>query len=115
MPLINQGDVFDFDFGPRGDNRQEGVRPALVIQTDLLNRVEAYSLTIVVPISRKGRPSPSHIRIEPSASNGLTDVSFAKCEQIYTVPRTALKQRRGSVDSGTLYSVKEALRNVLDL
>ena len=115
MSTVKLGDVFDYDFGPQRDNRQEGMRPAVVVQTNLLNQVDGYSLTIVVPLSRTGRPSPSHVRIEPSAANGLTDVSFAKCEQIYTVSRKGLRQRRGELSPGDLYAVKEALRVVLEL
>jgi len=115
MSTVEQGDIFNFDFGPQHDNRQEGIRSALVVQTDFLNRLDAYSLTIVVPLSRSGRPSPSHVRIEPSKDNGLTDVSFAKCEQIYTVPRDMLADKRGSLSQGDLFAVKEALRLVLSL
>ena len=113
MSMIRQGDIYDFDFGPQRDNRQEGLRPAAVIQTDLLNQVSGYSLTILVPLSRSGRQSPSHVRIEPSEENGLTDLSFAKCEQIFTVPKSQLRAKRGSLSAQGLYSLKEALRNVL--
>lgn len=115
MSKVRQGDVFDFDFGPQSDNRQEGKRPALVVQTDLLNQVDGYLLTIVVPLSTKGRSSPSHVQIEPTAGNGLSATSFAKCEQIYTVPKAALLSKKGAVGPAELFRIKEALRAVLAL
>lgn len=113
--MAERGEVYDYDFGPQLDSRQEGVRPALVVQTDLLNRVTGYGLTLAVPLSRKGRPSPSHIRLEPSVENGLDDVSFAKCEQIFTVPIEGLRRRRGRIAIPDIYRVNEALRVVLGL
>jgi mRNA-degrading endonuclease toxin of MazEF toxin-antitoxin module len=113
--MVERGEIYDFDFGPQTDSRQEGKRPALVVQTDFLNALEGYSLTVIVPLSTKGRPSPSHVRPQPSAQNGLAAVSFAKCEQIYTVPKARLASRRGRVSLEDLCRISQALRAVLAL
>ena len=115
MSTIERGEVYDYDFGPQQDSRQEGPRPALVVQTDFLNRVEGYGLTLIVPLSTKGRPSPSHVRLEPTKENGLDAVSFAKCEQIYTVPTIRLAHRRGKLSNRDVFAINEALRTVLAL
>jgi mRNA-degrading endonuclease toxin of MazEF toxin-antitoxin module len=113
--MINQGDVFDYDFGPVVDERQAGHRPAVVIQTDLLNAVERYTLTMLVPLTTKGRPSsPSHVAIEPSASNGLSQLSFAKCEQIHTVHKSQLGKRRGQLASSDWTRVVRGVKAALD-
>lgn len=113
--MIERGQIFDYDFGPRTDSRQEGKRPVLVLQTDLLNRVQGYGLTIVVPFTTKGRPSPSHVRCEPSTENGLTATSYAKCEQIFTVPISDLGSPRGRLSREDLFAVTEAVKVVLAL
>lgn len=113
--MPKRGEVYDFDFGPQSDSRMEGPHPAVVVQTDLLNQVEGYSLTIVVPLSTKGRKSASHVSIAPSHENGLDAQSFAKCEQIYTVPTLLLRKRRGQLSKADLYQVGEALKIVLSL
>lgn len=113
--MIERGEIYDFDFGPQRDSRQEGRRPALVVQTNLLNRVEGYGLTVVVPLSTKGRASPSHVRIDPTIENGLSEVSFAKCEQIYTVPTSLLGIKRGAASSADMFLIKQALLAVLAL
>ena len=115
MSTIEQGDIFDYDFGPRSDNRQEGKRPALVIQSDRLNELPNYGLTVIVPLTTKGRPSPTHVSLEPSQLSGLTALSFAKGEQLFTVPVEELGQRRGNISKHELFRVKEALRIVLEL
>lgn len=115
MSTIERGQIYDYDFGPRHDSRQEGVRPALVVQSDLLNRVLGYGLTIVVPLTSKGRPSPSYVRFDPSDENGLDAVSFAKCEQPYTVAASDLRRMRGKVSRQDMFRVGEALRVVLSL
>jgi len=114
--MVEQGEIYEYDFGVAGpDSRQAGTRPALIIQTDHLNRVTGYGLTIVVPLSRTGRPSPSHVRLEPTAENGLSDVLFAKCEQIFTVPADGLRGRRGAIAANDMFNIRAALRAVLTL
>ena len=115
MSTIERGQIFDFDFGPQPDSRQEGKRPAMVVQTNHLNQLPNYGLTLIGPLSTKGRPSPSHVRIEPTPENGLNDVSFAKCEQIYTVPVNTLGRLRGIAAKDTQFAINEALRTVLSL
>jgi mRNA-degrading endonuclease toxin of MazEF toxin-antitoxin module len=111
---IRQGDVFEFDFGPQKSHQIEGPHPAVIIQTDHLNVLDAYGLVLIVPLSSSGKEkSPSHIRIEPDEANGLANASFAKCEQIFTVPKRALKDQRGSLTQSDLYRVKQALKAVL--
>jgi mRNA-degrading endonuclease toxin of MazEF toxin-antitoxin module len=115
MPAIERGQIYDFDFGPRQDNRQEGRRPALVVQSDLLNRIKGYGLTIVVPLTTQGRPSPTYVPLDPTKENGLTQLSFAKCEQPYTVTYDSLKSLRGKVTKQDMFRIREALKLVLDL
>ena len=115
MSAIEQGGVFIYDFGPHSDSRQEGVRPVLVVQTDMLNRLEAYSLTIVVPFTTKGKNTVAHVAVEPSRGNGLDARSFAKCEQLYTIPKMALRESIGKIAREDLYRVKEALSMILAL
>jgi mRNA-degrading endonuclease toxin of MazEF toxin-antitoxin module len=113
--MIERGQIYDFDFGPRSDRRQEGLRPALVVQSNLLNRIGGYGLTIVVPLTTRGRPSPSYVRLEPTPENGLAEVSYAKCEQPYTVAAGQLRSLRGQTSKHDMHLVSEALKIVLAL
>lgn len=115
MSTIKQGDLFTYDFGERADHRQAGKRPVVVLQTDALNRVEGYGLTLVAPLTTNGRPSPSHVSVEPSAENGLAQISFVKTEQVYTLPAADLLSKLGSLSDADLFKVKQALAIVFDL
>ena len=114
--LLSRGEVWDADFDQHPDSRQNGVRPAVVVQTDHLNRVSAYPVTILVPLSGSGSQKiPSHALIRPTSENGLTKESFAKCEQIQALPKAHLVQRRGKLSTEDLSSLNARLKNTLDL
>jgi mRNA interferase MazF len=108
--LIEQGAVYRFDFGPQQGHLQEGKRYVVVVQTDYLNKLEGYPNVIIVPTTTKGRPSPSYAKLEPSSENGLTETSYAICNQIQTIDKTRLRELAGTITKEDLYRVKEALK-----
>lgn len=70
---MKRGEVWLTDFEDRGDSRQSGVRPAIIVQGERLNAVERYTLTIVIPCTTRGSEAvPSHALIAPTRGNGLT-------------------------------------------
>ena len=91
MP-ISRGQIYYIDFGPKqhGNRAIEGKHFAVVLQNEKLNRLPDYGLVVLVPITSKKRPSPSYVEIEPTKANGLSVVSFAKCEQVFTVDQAFL-------------------------
>jgi mRNA-degrading endonuclease toxin of MazEF toxin-antitoxin module len=104
------------DFDQHPDSRQNGIRPAIVIQTDLLNRVANYYLTIVLPCCTKGSEKiPSHAAVVPDGINGLSTVTFVKCEQIQTLPTSHLVEQKGILADEDLTRVEGALRKTLGL
>ena len=111
MP-IERGQLYDFDFGPRKDGRIEGPHSVVIVQTDKLNRLERYALTIVVPVTSKKRESPTYVELQPGSERGLTPTSYAKCDQIYTLPKSELGPLRGQVSKTELYQIGEAVRLV---
>jgi mRNA-degrading endonuclease toxin of MazEF toxin-antitoxin module len=86
-----------------------------VVQTDAANQNPHYPNVIVAAVSTKGRDLPFHLRLEPSSGNGLEEVSFAKCEQIFTVSKARLEQRLGRITASQMEAVGSALKMVLDL
>jgi len=88
----------------------------VVVQTDHINRVPNYSLTTVVPLSTKGSERiPSHAKVASSAINGLTSDSFAKCEQIQTVPQAHLRSHLGGLSAVEMARVDATLKKTLAL
>ena len=113
MSTISHGDIYWYDFGAAVDERQAGLRPVFIIQTDFLNSKEGYGLTVVIPLSTKGRAS--HVKILPSETNGLSQETFIKFEQIHTIPKTSLRGRIGKLDAENLKRVKAQVRELLVL
>jgi mRNA-degrading endonuclease toxin of MazEF toxin-antitoxin module len=112
---IEQGDVFDHNFGPRQNNLQEGSRPVLVVQTDTLNKLEGYGNVIVVPLTTKERLSVTYIKIEPTDGNGLDRVSWAITNQVFTIGKDELEEKRGSITKEGIYAVKQGLKISLSI
>jgi mRNA interferase MazF len=103
------------NWSPGRGAEQQGTRPALIIQNDRGNTSSTYPLTIVASMSRTEREIPLHVRIAPSAENGLTDYTDVKCEQVMTIEKSRLLRRRGAITSEDLGRVDLALRLSLNL
>lgn len=110
------GDIFLVDWSPGRRSEQGGVRPALIVQNNALNSNLRYPNTIVVAITKQGRPVPTHVEIRQDAVNGLCEpVSYAKCEQILTVDKARLRSKVGRITVEQLAAVTRALKRVLSI
>ena len=111
-----RGDIWLLDWSPARGSEQAGFRPALVIQTDAANDNPAYPNTIVLAISTKGKPVPFHVPIQPLQSNGLTTLSYIKCEQVLTVAKARLTQKLGAISDDVVFQrIIQALRLVMEI
>jgi mRNA interferase MazF len=82
---VRRGEIYWLDWNPARGSEQAGRRPALVVQENPASDNPNYPITIVVAVSTHGRAISSHIQLAPSQQNGLTVLSYAKCEQLQTV------------------------------
>lgn len=110
-----RGEIWDVNWSPGRGAEQQGTRPALIIQNDRGNASPTYPLTIVASMSRTERELPLHVRIAPTAENGLTDFTDVKCEQVMTIEKSRLIRRRGVITSEELARVDIALKLSLNL
>ncbi len=115
IPSPRRGEIWDVDWSPGRGAEQQGTRPALIIQNDRGNASSSYPLTIVASMSRTERELPLHVRILPTAENGLTDRTDVKCEQVMTIEKSRLIRRRGAITVEEMYRVDHALRLSLSL
>lgn len=115
LPSPRRGEIWDVNWSPGRGAEQQGTRPALIIQNDRGNASSNYPLTIVASMSRTERELPLHVRITPSAENGLTDYTDVKCEQVMTIEKSRLLRRRGSISNEELAHVDNALKLSLSL
>ena len=112
---VRRGEIWIVDWTPSRGSEQTGMRPAVVIQTDAANMNSQYPNTVVVTLSTKGKAVPFHVSVDPSAENGLKEVSFVKCEQVLTISKDRLVRHVGSLGEKHLQAVAASLRRVLEL
>ena len=106
------GEIWVVDFDPQVGREQGGVRPALVISNDAFNAVE-NGLHIIVPLTRKDRGLPYHIKIEPP-EGGVTASSLMMCEQERAQSVDRFLRRQGSVTPETLQAVQRMVGTFVD-
>lgn len=94
----SQGDVWLFDPDPvKGNELGKKVRPCLIISNNFLNK--GFSgLTIIIPITSSFKNIPSHICIPP-LEGGLSNQSYAICEQVRCITKERLIKKIGSIKS----------------
>jgi len=88
-------------------------RPAVIVSDDRLNRSRA-GLAIVIPLTTTRRGLPSHVEIESGAS-GLHVTSYAKAEDVKSIPTQRLIRRLGTIAADPLNRAEYALRILLGL
>ncbi|WP_294168220.1 type II toxin-antitoxin system PemK/MazF family toxin [uncultured Clostridium sp.] len=106
---IRRGDIFMADLGNDGNmgNEQKGTRPVVIIQNDKGNN---YSPTVIVAaITSKIKKINLPIHVEISNID-LERNSVVLLEQIRTLDKRKLKEKKGHLDYTELMKLNEALK-----
>lgn len=61
MPLVDQGDIVEFDFAPSLGHEPTGRRPGLVVSSYDFNL--STSMTLICPITTANNGFPLHLRL----------------------------------------------------
>jgi mRNA interferase MazF len=109
----SRGEVWRVDLDPVRGHEQGRIRPALIVSNNILNHGSA-DLVTVVPVTTKGRPIRSFLRIDPP-EGGLAQTSFIICDQVRTISKERLGKFCGVVSAGTLAEVQRRIKFLLDL
>ena len=100
-----RGAVYDVDWPDLG------LRPA-VIATRPTAIPHLTNVTVVLVTTRvRGLPT----EVELGAAHGLIEGSVANCDNLLTIPKTALATRRGMLGPAELHALDHALRIALAL
>lgn len=105
---IKRGDIFYADLSPVVGSEQGGVRPVLIIQNNIGNK---YSPTVIAAAitSQDAKTSlPTHINLA-SGGSGLSKDSVVLLEQVRTIDKTRLKEKRGCADKNIMNQIDHAL------
>ncbi len=110
----HRGEIWLVDFNPARGHEQAGIRPALVIQSDVINR-SPLGTVIVLAISKATevkRRGILNMEIQ-KGEGGLRFDSVVKCHRIYTIDRSRLMRRFGRLAENRMTEIDRATQLVL--
>jgi mRNA interferase MazF len=113
----HRGEVWAVDFEPQTHKQEPGKkeRPALVIQTDALNKV-GHSATIIIPGTSQTDALPPGdlfpLRIRIQKAEDLKYDTDLLIDQIRSISNSRFKFRYCKVQPNILKKVEEALRSL---
>jgi|SRR5690606_5371019 len=111
---IRQFEIWIADLNPRMGTETGKIRPVIVVQTDLLNRV--HPSTIVCPITTNVKRDSEILRVHLKKSKfGLKESCDIMIDQVRSIDNKRLVKKIGVVGSDTADKVIENLKIVLDL
>ncbi len=113
--MIRQGEVFWIDLGTAAGSAPAGRRPAIVIQSDILNRT-AIATTVVAAITTNLRWANAigNVRLRKGEA-GLPRACVVNVSQLRTVDKLALEQRIGRLSRERLRQVLAGLSVVFEM
>lgn len=108
-----RGEIYYVDFGKNINSRKQyGVRPAVVVSNNRANR-HSPVITVIPLTSRiyKKRFLPTHVFIPRSCGSGLNQNSLALAEQVETIDKKCLLEKRGAIqDAEVMAQITYALQ-----
>lgn len=119
-PSVQRGELWSVDFEPQSHREEPGKTglPALVLQTDALNRA-GHGSTIVIPGTSQLASGgvgdlddlfPLRVRLPTEGGTGLRLTTDLLVDQVRAISNRRLLKRLGSVDAQLLTRVEQALR-----
>lgn len=114
-PEYGRGDIWMLDWSPGRGSEQEGWRPGVIVQCDEGNHAPGARTTILVPLTTQGRPYAFYVQVPTGGATGLRAPSWANCTQLFTIDKSRLRTRLGSVPAPVLGAIALALSDTLGL
>ncbi|MDP3929232.1 MAG: type II toxin-antitoxin system PemK/MazF family toxin [Bacteroidota bacterium] len=110
---MKQGEVWLIDLEPTKGAEIRKTRPAILINS---NSLGVLPLKVIIPITdwkEHYSIAPWMVKIEPNKINGLTKTSSADCFQIRSLAQERLIKKLGTIDSASIFEIKEAIIKVI--
>lgn len=96
---------------PYIENVQSGLRPVIVIQNEAANKHAGF--VHVVPLTArvdKADHMPTHVKLSPNETNGLSKDSVALVENIRTAPKKCIRECIGYLRTEELDKIAKAMK-----
>ena len=114
MP-IKRGHLYVIDFNPRIKTKPGKLRPALVLQSNLLNEA-GYPSTIVIPTTTRLVDNAGILRLRLKQSQGgLARDSDLLLGQLIAVANESFRQEIGALPNTLLEELENRIRIILSL
>ena len=112
---IVRGHLMIVDFNPRVHTKPGKIRPAVVVQSDLVNEA-GYPSTIVVPLTSRVIEDAGFLRLRiPKGICGLDRESDLLIGQLIAVANVSFKKDLGPLPEELFQELESRLRSLLDL
>lgn len=105
---IKRGDIFYADLSPVVGSEQGGVRPVLIVQNNVGNKYSPTVIAAAITSQETKTKLPTHINLA-SGGCGLPKDSVVLLEQVRTIDKKRLKEKRGSADRNSMDRIDKAL------
>lgn len=112
--VINQGDIFWVELGKPSGSMPGYLHPYVVIQNNLFNRSRINTIVICSLTSKlKRAKAPGNVLLHKGEAN-LPKRSVVNISQLFTVDRSYLIEKIGSLSSERLEQVLEGIRFLIE-
>ena len=112
---IKRGRLYIIDFNPRVRTKPGKLRPAVVLQSDLVNEA-GYPSTIVIPTTTRLVDNPIILRLRiRNREGGLVRESDLLLGQVIAVANESFRQEIGVLPDNLMEEVEKRIRIILSL
>ena len=114
MP-IKRGHLYIVDFNPRIKTKPGKLRPALVLQSDLVNEA-GYPSTIVIPTTARLVENAGILRLRlKKGQGGIARDSDLLLGQLIAVANESFRQEIGALPNAMMEELENRIRIILSL
>ena len=112
---IKRGRLYVIDFNPRVRTKPGKLRPAVVLQSDIVNEA-GYPSTIVIPTTTRLVESPGILRLRiRKGVGGLARESDLLLGQLIAIANESFRQEIGVLPDDLLDEMEKRVRIILSL
>jgi mRNA interferase MazF len=114
MP-IKRGHLYVVDFNPRIKTKPGKLRPALVLQSDLVNEA-GYPSTVVIPTTTRLVENAGILRLRlKKGQGGIARDSDLLLGQVIAVANESFRQEIGNLPNSVMEEIENRMRIILGL
>jgi mRNA interferase MazF len=112
--VIRQGDIFWVELGEPVGSAPGYRHPHVIIQNDVFNRSRINTVMVIALTSNLGRAAaPGNVLLRKGEA-GLPKASVVNVSQVFTVDRSQLTQRIGTLSPGRVREIIAGLLCVVE-